>query len=137
MKILNFMAACIGMVVLAGCDCGSCGNGAAAVADDAPTEVAVVKPIRLNVFYTVKDEASRAEAVATARKLVEASRQDAGCISYDFLESATQPGEYMIIETWENDSVLDIHSNAPHFTEYVPVLRQLGEMRAERFLLGD
>lgn len=91
--------------------------------------------IRLNVFYTVSDEANRAKAVEIAKELVEASRHDAGCISYDFLESATMPGEYMIIETWENDSVLDIHSNAPHFTTYVPQLRELGDMRMQRFEL--
>ena len=92
-----------------------------------------VSAIRLNVFYTVSDEANRAKAIEIAKELVAASRLDAGCISYDFLESATQPGEYMIIETWENDSVLDLHSNATHFATYVPQLHELGEMRLERF----
>lgn len=89
--------------------------------------------IRLNVFYTVSEEANREKAVEIAKELVAASRQDAGCISYDMYASATTPGEYIIIEIWENDSVLDIHSNAPHFTTYVPQLRELGDMRAERF----
>lgn len=91
--------------------------------------------IRLNVFYTVNSQDDYAKAVEIATKLVEASRSDQGCISYDFLQSATVPGEYMIIETWQNDSLLDIHSKAPHFTEFVPQLRAIGEMRTERFIL--
>ncbi|MBD5225947.1 MAG: antibiotic biosynthesis monooxygenase [Bacteroidales bacterium] len=91
--------------------------------------------IRLNVFYTLKDTADATKAKEIARKLVKASRTDAGCLSYDFLESTTVPGEYMVIETWENDSLLNIHSQAPHFIEYVPQLRSLGEMHTQRFMI--
>lgn len=91
--------------------------------------------IRLNVFYTINDTATAAEVTDIARKLVEASRTDPGCLSYDFLESATLPGEYMIIETWENDSLLTLHSQAPHFVEYVPQLKSLGEMHTQRFMI--
>lgn len=96
----------------------------------------VEQMIRLNVFYTANNPEDEAKITDIATKLVEASRNDAGCISYDFYKSATVPGEYFILETWENDSVLDIHSNAPHFTEYVPQLRELGNMRAERFMIN-
>ena len=98
--------------------------------ENAPEQV-----IRLNVFYTANNPEDEAKITEIANKLVEASRNDAGCISYDFFKSSTVPGEYFIMETWENDSVLDIHSNAPHFTEYVPQLRELGNMRAQRFML--
>ena len=98
--------------------------------ESAPEQV-----IRLNVFYTANNADDDAQITEIATKLVEASRNDAGCISYDFYKSGTVPGEYIIMETWENDSVLDIHSNAPHFTEYVPQLKALGDMRAQRFML--
>ena len=93
--------------------------------------------VRLNVFYSIPEEGNRAQAVEVARKLIEASRTDEGCLTYDLFESTTVPGEYIIMETWANDSLLSCHSNAPHFKEYVPILRNLGEMRTDRFTLAD
>lgn len=93
--------------------------------------------IRLNVFYTPNEGADINEIKNIADSLVAASRNDAGCISYDFFESTTTPGSYIIIETWENDSLLDIHSHAPHFEKYVPQLNALGKMRAERFSFNE
>lgn len=111
------------------------GNKQPYAADNVEEENTPEQMIRLNVFYTANDTADEAKITEIATKLVEASRNDAGCISYDFYKSGTVPGEYIIMETWENDSVLDIHSNAPHFTEYVPQLQALGNMRAQRFML--
>lgn len=90
--------------------------------------------IRLNVFYTMNDSADIEKINEIGSKLVEASRNDAGCISYDLYKSVTKPNEYIIVETWENDSLLNIHGNAPHFTEYVPQLRSMSSKRhADRF----
>lgn len=111
----------------------SCCNNSTCETVPAAEPDAVVSAIRLNVFYTLKDGVNTDSVKAIADSLVAASRQDAGCISYDFLESTTTPGEYMIIETWENDSLLDIHSKAPHFTKYVPQLQELGTMTMQRF----
>lgn len=91
--------------------------------------------IRLNVFYTPNDSADIDAIKAVADSLVAASRLDAGCISYDLFESTTTPGSYIIVETWENDSVLDIHSNAPHFAKYVPQLNAMGTMDVQRFTI--
>lgn len=113
-----------------GCNCNQ--KGTCATAQDGNADAQI---LRLNVFYTLNDTADAPRAKEIARKLVEASRNDAGCLSYDFLESTTVPGEYMVIETWENDSMLNIHSNAPHFLEYVPQLKSMGEMRTQRFLI--
>lgn len=93
--------------------------------------------VRLNVFYTLNDITNADAAKAIADSLVAASRNDAGCISYDMFESTTTPGEYIIIETWQNDSLLDIHSHAPHFEKYVPLLRDLGTMATQRCMIME
>lgn len=95
------------------------------------------KTIRLNVFYTLNEDADAAAAKAAGDSLVAASRNDAGCISYDMFESVTTPRRFIIVETWENDSVLDIHSNAPHFKHFVPQLQALGNMEVQRFLIEE
>ncbi len=122
----------LGALMLVGLAACNGGKDAGCCAGETSSVAAVDEVIRLNVLYTANDNADHKKIMEIASKLVEASRNDAGCISYDIYKSGTVPGEYIIIETWENDSVLDIHSNAPHFTEYVPQLRSLGTMRAER-----
>lgn len=89
--------------------------------------------LRLNVFYTLADIANKDAAEKAGKELVAASINDKGCIGYDMLASATRPGEYMIIETWQDAPSLEAHMNAPHFTTLVPKLQEFGEMRIEQF----
>ncbi len=77
--------------------------------------------LRLNVFYSLTDTAHKEAAEKAGKELVAASLNDKGCISYDMLASTTRPGEYMIIETWQD---------APSL---VPELQLYGEMRIEQF----
>lgn len=95
------------------------------------------KIVRLNVFYTLNEDADPAAAKAAGDSLVAASRNDDGCISYDMYESVTTPRQFIIVETWENDSLLGIHSRAPHFEKYVPQLQALGKMSTQRFLIEE
>lgn len=129
-KLLSIIVA-VGMVAVSTSCCNQ--KCETPVADN--DQAVANQKIRLNVFATVEDSTLRANFVEIAKKLVEASRNDAGCISYDFLESATVPGEYMIVETWENDSLLEVHSEASHFKEYVPQLNSLGTMRTDKFII--
>ena len=88
--------------------------------------------IRLNVFVRTTDE-HRNEFVRLARELVAASLRDAGCVAYDLFESATRADVLMICETWRDAEALDAHRQAPPFLRIVPRLRELGEMKTERF----
>ncbi len=88
--------------------------------------------IRLNVFIRTSEE-RRTELIRTARELVAASLGDAGCVAYDIFESATRTDVLMICETWRDAEALAAHQQAPHFLRLVPRLRELGEMKTERF----
>ena len=135
-KTIFAAALCAMSMALPSCTCNNkCADNQATCAAATDTTAAVDGKIRLNVFVKLNNQADRDSLISAATRLVEASRNDAGCISYDFLESATVPGDFMIIETWENDSLLQIHSNAPHFTEYVPQIQALGTMTTDRFTL--
>lgn len=81
--------------------------------------------IRLNAIFELKENAKPEEAIALGNELVEKSRQDKGNISYELLQSTTNPRYMMFCETWENDDVLTVHSNAPHFTRIVPQIEAL------------
>lgn len=88
--------------------------------------------IRLNVFMQVSD-ANRAELLAVAKELVEASLKDAGCVAYDVFESATRKDVLMICETWKDEETLAAHSSSAHFTTLVPKLESLSAMKLEKF----
>lgn len=131
-KLASFVAALT--IILCSCCNNNCDTTTTTPdpADGQKSEV-----VRLNVFYTLNDIANADAAKAIADSLVAASRNDDGCISYDMFESTTTPGEYIIIETWQNDSLLAFHSHAPHFEKYVPQLRALGSMTAQRCTINE
>lgn len=88
--------------------------------------------LRLNVFIHTS-EANRPEVLKVAKELVTASLKDEGCVAYDLFESATRPDVLMICETWRDEQTLAVHGQAPHFTRLVPRLRELCEMKTEKF----
>lgn len=54
------------------------------------------------------------EAAEILRSLIEPSRKDAGCISYDMHINASDSGEFMFYEKWESQEALDAHMQTPH-----------------------
>ena len=88
--------------------------------------------IRVNVFIRV-DVKDRDAVVADARKLVEASLNDDGCIAYDIFGSETREDVLMICETWRDEAALAAHEKADHFVTLVPKIQGLAEMKIEKF----
>ena len=88
--------------------------------------------IRVNVFVRV-DVKDRDAVVADARKLVEASLNDDGCIAYDIFGSETREDVLMICETWRDDAALAAHEKADHFGTLVPKIQGMAEMKIEKF----
>lgn len=90
--------------------------------------------IRLNVFIRPALLKDRDAVVAAARKLVEASLKDDGCIAYDIFGSETRNDVLMICETWRDEAALAAHQEADHFTTFVPQIQGLAEMKTEKFI---
>ncbi len=57
-------------------------------------------------------------AVAAAQTVMEATRQEAGCISYTFSRDLGEPGLFHIFEEWESQAALDAHFKAPHMATF-------------------
>lgn len=49
--------------------------------------------------------------------LVEPTRRDKGCISYQFLQNKADPTDFTFIEEWENDAAIDAHFATLHVQE--------------------
>ena len=65
------------------------------------------------------------------RRVLSATRQEVGCLTYDLHQSATDPTEFMFYEAWESQEALDAHatSTAEH---RVTLRRELATLLDER-----
>lgn len=89
--------------------------------------------IRINVTLIVNSEVRR-QVVELLREMSELSREEKGCIGYEILENNRLEDVLMIIETWDNEVVLDVHKRSEHFTRIIPRVRELVmEMKSEKF----
>jgi quinol monooxygenase YgiN len=54
----------------------------------------------------------------TVRRLLEAAveptRRESGCLEYDLNVSTTRAGDFVFIETWEDEASLDSHGQSAH-----------------------
>lgn len=66
------------------------------------------------------------EAIAIVRplyrELVDKTRQEPLCISYDLFENQNDPGHFIFIEEWPNRAALDRHCQTEHFMRLVPLI---------------
>lgn len=56
----------------------------------------------------------RGEALDVLGTLVDASRAEEGCLSYDLFESAAAPNVFVMVETFADQAALDSHRASPH-----------------------
>ena len=82
--------------------------------------------LRQNIFMKV-DEKNRQQVITLANQLVNKSRQDEGCISYDFFESTTRSGVFMFCETWKDLESIKAHRNTAHYLNLIPEIEALGK----------
>ncbi len=61
-------------------------------------------------------EGKEDELRALLMSLVEPSRNEAGCLTYDLYE--TEDGDFLIVETWENADYLEGHKTTDHFLNF-------------------
>lgn len=53
-------------------------------------------------------------------ELVEKTRQEPRCISYELFVDEKDPGHFIFVETWPDRAALDAHCQTEHFTRLVP-----------------
>ena len=75
------------------------------------------------------DPAKRDAGVAAALRVMEATRQEAGCISYTFSGDLVEAGRFRIFEEWESQAVLEAHFKTPHMAAFQAAIGGLGVKR--------
>jgi quinol monooxygenase YgiN len=59
------------------------------------------------------DEEVRARFRDAALACVEVGRRENGCLGYDLFESSTEPGAFVLMESWEQRIQAEAHRRAP------------------------
>ena len=64
-------------------------------------------------------------ACAEARKVVEGTVQEDGCLFYDFNLSVTDPTRLVAVERWESKEALARHNETPHLLAWRKVVAEI------------
>jgi len=49
--------------------------------------------------------------------LIETTRREKGCVSYQLLQNKADPTDFTFVEEWESDAAIDSHFGTPHVHE--------------------
>jgi quinol monooxygenase YgiN len=71
------------------------------------------------------------EFKALTKELIDESRKEAGCISYNLNQDLNNKNVLTFIEEWESKEAIEIHNSSRHFTTIVPKLGELREKATE------
>jgi len=83
-------------------------------------------PIR--VIAHVMSKADSVEQVRTILSaLVEPTRRESGCVSYNLLEQQSEPGQFSTVEEWASVEAEEAHFSTPHI---LSALQQLSGLLA-------
>lgn len=66
------------------------------------------------------------EARPIMRKVMDATRAEAGCIEYNYGEDVLDPGLIRVSEVWESRAHLDAHMQTPHMATWQQERAALG-----------
>ena len=69
----------------------------------------------------------REQMIALAKDAIGPSRNEEGCITYDFLQDPFSPDSFTFYEKWRSREDLDLHFEEPHFKEFAEKSSQLIE----------
>ena len=61
----------------------------------------------------------REDAVRLALDVAEATRAEAGCLSYRFYADLEDPNRFFIFEEWRDEDALAAHFGTPHMTRFL------------------
>jgi quinol monooxygenase YgiN len=59
-----------------------------------------------------------ADFMHAAAQLISATRQEAGCISYDLQRSVTDPQVFVFLERWSTRDAFEAHMGTPHMEAF-------------------
>jgi quinol monooxygenase YgiN len=71
------------------------------------------------------------------KKLIAATRKEAGCIEYRLFSKPEEPGLFVFIEEWKTQAALDKHMASEHFTTIIPQIDKLKAKKGDALVLSQ
>ena len=75
----------------------------------------------------------REEFIKLAQGMLEPSRDEKGCISYNFYADTQDADAFIYFEEWESGEALKLHTRSGHYSRYadqvLPLLQRAPEVR--------
>ncbi|MYL28754.1 antibiotic biosynthesis monooxygenase [Halobacillus halophilus] len=84
--------------------------------------------ITINAFLTAK-EGSEEELFHELKKVIEPSRNEAGCIDYVLHRSLDDSSVFVFYETWKDQEALQAHIDSDHYQAYREATQDLTSSR--------
>ena len=53
-----------------------------------------------------------------ARACIEATREEDGCLSYDYVQDTEDANKLVVVERWSSRAALDSHMKTPHLAKW-------------------
>lgn len=83
--------------------------------------------ITIIVNLKVKED-KKADFIKIMKELVENSREEEGCVSYDLYESNADSNSSVLVEHWMSQEAIDSHNKTNHFTSMIPKLKEIASI---------
>ena len=80
-------------------------------------------------FFVKEDKVE--EFLKLASVLVEESRKEEGCVSYNLLQDVSNSQILIMVEEWESAKILKTHMDSAHFTSIIPKMSLLQFQKEE------
>ena len=86
--------------------------------------------IKVVAKFTIKAE-NVEEFKKTSTELIDKTRKETGCITYELFQDFTDSNILAFIEEWDNVEALTKHTKTEHFIRIVPQLEMLKDKATE------
>lgn len=70
------------------------------------------------IAYLTAHPGKGAEILSLAGPLIEGTRREAGCISYELYQKPADPDALVFVESWKDKAAVDAHFAEPHLKAF-------------------
>jgi quinol monooxygenase YgiN len=78
----------------------------------------------ITVKFTAKPDC-RTKVIELCTGMLEPSRNEPGCMSYNFFQDLTDENLFFFFEEWKDQEAIDSHNSSPHYRHFVAQFESL------------
>ena len=67
-------------------------------------------------FYIMPEQ--KQQFLNEISELIQASKQEEGCLSYQLYQAITDENNFVMVEKWENPQAIELHNATSHLQEF-------------------